>query len=77
MPAVVLNINGLLMLAFKDADITIIAHSYYEMLQDLHIAIKRKYPRILMRDVIMLHNNACIPVVALPRTCCTPHAGFV
>jgi hypothetical protein len=61
--AVLFNISGLLMLAFKDFDITINAHSYYEMLQDLHIVIKRKYPTILMRDVIMLHN------VGLPVAC--------
>jgi hypothetical protein len=64
------------MLAFKDPDITINAHSYSEILQDLHIVIKMKYPRILTRDVIMLHNHACPLWQALPRTC-TPRAGFV
>lgn len=65
MSAVFLNINGLLMLAFKDPDITINAHSYYEMFQDLHTVIKRKYPRIFTRDVIMLHINACLPVACI------------
>lgn len=62
---------------FKDPDITINAHSYSEILQDLHIFIKKKYPRILMRDVTTLHNHACPLWHALPRTCCTPCAGFV
>lgn len=72
MPAIFLNISGLLMLAFKDSDIIINAYSYSEILQDLHIVTKMKYPRILKRDVIMLQSHVCPLWHALARTCCTP-----
>jgi hypothetical protein len=71
------NINRMLMLAFKDTATTVNARSYRGILHDLHTIIKRKCPGMLLREVIMLHNNACTLLFAVPKTCCTPCAAFI
>jgi hypothetical protein len=52
------DINGPLMQAVKDSDITINAQCYCRTLRDLRTAITRKHPGTLMRGVTVLHDNA-------------------
>lgn len=58
------HISGLLMLAFKDPDITVCAQHYCGTLQELCPAINRKCPGMLMRGVIMYdaHPRLAHPV---------------
>ena len=52
------DIEGLLMLDFKDPHITVNANRYKETLDKLQKAIKNKRPGMLSRGVILLHDNA-------------------
>jgi hypothetical protein len=65
MPAVFLNIDGLVMLAFKGPDITINARCYYGILQNLCTAIKGS---VLESSRGMLHHHVaqqCLPPCSL------------
>jgi hypothetical protein len=52
------DISRLVMLPFKDPDITVNVLRCCDTLRDLRIAIKRKRPGMLTTGVIVLHDNA-------------------
>ncbi|GFY61426.1 hypothetical protein TNIN_14931 [Trichonephila inaurata madagascariensis] len=48
----------LLLLYFKEPDVSINTQRYTQILDTLHKAIKNKYPGMLSSGVIILHDNA-------------------
>ncbi|GFY61060.1 uncharacterized protein TNIN_413971 [Trichonephila inaurata madagascariensis] len=62
MLAAFFDIQGPLLLAFKEPEVSIHAQHYTKAPNKVHMALKNKRSGMLSSDVIILHGNARMPV---------------